>query len=950
MKDDLAYKEREIESLQKRVMELERELAEARAVISAFPSHGSEIVTAGEDGRAAEEDLRAARDEAMWLARLPGENPNPVARISTEGTILYCNPEAAKLPGWRLAVHEPLPLPFRRLIEQAITEGRVLEQDVLLGDRTYAVSVVPISGEPYVNMYGRDVTEHRKANEALIESERRHREISRLLELDQARLAAVLRHLPVGAWIVDQQGRLTGSNPEADRIWAGETPLLNSLEEFQRYVTWHPDSGELLKPEEYPLAVALRTRETVEPRELGIRRFDGSQGTVLASAAPIKDRQGQVTGAVWVSVDITDRKHAEEALRKSEERFAKAFHASPDAIVISRMSDGLIMEVNEGWSKLFGHEPEEVIGRTAFELNVYMYPEDRKELIGSLHERGYLKEFELQMRRKFGEVRQVSMSAERIEINGVTCVLSILRDITERKQSEQALRESEQRLNRAQEIAHLGSWELDLLTDKLIWSDEVYRIFGLQPQEFGATYGAFLEAVHPDDRAAVDDAYSSSIRDGRDRYEIEHRVVKRSSGEVRVVHEKCEHFRDPGGRIIRSIGMVHDITEQKQAEQALQESERRFHSLADSMPQLVWTALPDGTVDYYNQRYQEYQEIKSVEGTVWEWAPVLHPDDLEATVNAWRRSVETGETYQIEHRVRMADGSYRWHLSRGVPILDETRRVMRWFGTATDIHDLKLAEEQSKVYAERLEHSNRELEQFAFMASHDMQEPLRKIEMFGNLLQERAAGLNDTDRSYVARMRDAASRMREMVEGLLQLSRITTQGQAFAPVDLSQAVSQALLDLEIQIQRSGARVEIGALPVVEGDPLQLRQVLQNLLGNALKYHQPDTPPEVKVFSRADSEKVQIFVEDKGIGFDPQDAERIFQPFQRLVGRSQYEGNGIGLAICRRIVERHAGEIAAYSQPGQGSTFIVTLPIHQGRAIEEVGKDVSHANSGAPAGR
>jgi light-regulated signal transduction histidine kinase (bacteriophytochrome) len=312
--------------------------------------------------------------------------------------------------------------------------------------------------------------------------------------------------------------------------------------------------------------------------------------------------------------------------------------------------------------------------------------------------------------------------------------------------------------------------------------------------------------------------------------------------------------------------------------------------------------------------------------------------------------VETGETYQIEHRVRIADGSYRWHLSRGVPILDETGRVMRWFGTATDIHDLKLAEEQLKVYAERLEHSNRELEQFAFMASHDMQEPLRKIEMFGNLLQERGAGLNDTDRTYVDRMRDAASRMREMVEGLLQLSRITTQGQAFAAVDLSQAVSQVLLDLEIQIQRSGARVDAGALPVVEGDPLQLRQVLQNLIGNALKYHQPDIPPEVKVFSRGDSEQVQIFVEDKGIGFDPQDAERVFQPFQRLVGRSQYEGTGIGLAICRRIVERHAGEIAAYSQPGQGTTFIVTLPIQQGSAIEGVGKDVSHANSGAPAGR
>jgi PAS domain S-box-containing protein len=147
--------------------------------------------------------------------------------------------------------------------------------------------------------------------------------------------------------------------------------------------------------------------------------------------------------------------------------------------------------------------------------------------------------------------------------------------------------------------------------------------------------------------------------------------------------------------------MVHDITERKEAEDALRKSEQRFHSLADSMPQLVWTALPDGTVDYYNQRYQEYREIRQNQGE-WDWAPVLHPDDLQPTVEAWRHSVATGEIYQIEHRVRMADGSFRWHLSRGVPSFDETGTILRWFGTATDIHELKMAEEKLKVYADRL--------------------------------------------------------------------------------------------------------------------------------------------------------------------------------------------------------------------------------------------------------
>jgi PAS domain S-box-containing protein len=649
--------------------------------------------------------------------------------------------------------------------------------------------------------------------------------------------------------------------------------------------------------------------------------------------------------------DITERKQAEESLRKSEERFAKAFHASPNAIIISRLADGLIIEVNEGWSAIFGHKPNEVIGRTTPELGIYVNPEDRQKAIANLEENGFLRDFEVQMRLKSGEIRETSLSAERIELNGVPCLLAILRDITERKQAEQALRESERRLKRAQEIAHLGSWELDLIHNSLTWSDEVYRIFGLEPQQFAATYEAFLEAVHPDDRAAVDDAYAGSIEAGKDSYEIEHRVVSRTSGEVRIVHEKCEHFRDQSGKIIRSIGMVHDITERKQAEYALRESEERFRSLADSMPQLLWTALPDGTVDYYNQRYEEYQNIKQVGAKAWDWAPVLHPDDLQPTIRAWQHSLNTGETYQIEHRVRIADGSYCWHLSRGIPVYNENGDIIRWFGTATNIHDLKLAQEQLKDYAERLEHSNRELEQFAFMASHDLQEPLRKIEMFGDLLLERGISLNAQEREYLDRMRNAAGRMRDMVTGLLQLSRVTTQGRSFVSVDLSQVTADVLTDMEEKIRRTGAKVDYSILPVVEGDPVQLRQLMQNLIDNALKYHQPETPPHLRIHAKLLPEQAQILVEDKGIGFKQEDAERIFQPFQRLVGRSEYEGSGIGLAICRRIVERHAGKITVLSQPGHGTTFIITLPAaHPESARVDVRKDGNDETSSAASGR
>ncbi len=275
---------------------------------------------------------------------------------------------------------------------------------------------------------------------------------------------------------------------------------------------------------------------------------------------------------------------------------------------------------------------------------------------------------------------------------------------------------------------------------------------------------------------------------------------------------------------------------------------------------------------------------------------------------------------RVEKDVLLAERLYSVYV---IPILGEN--YLNLYGT--DITERKQIEKQLQVYAERLERSNQELEQFAFMASHDLQEPLRKIEMFGDLLLDESEGLNERGRNYLQRMRSAAERMHAMVEGLLKLSRVTIQGQPFVRVNLSQVCSEVLSDLEDQIRRTNGKLDFSPLTTVDGDPLQLRQLMQNLIGNALKYHPPEKPPEVKVYAKQLSDKIQIFVEDKGIGFEQKDAARIFQPFERLVGRSQYEGSGMGLAICRRIVERHGGQITARSQPGLGTTFTVTLPIH-----------------------
>ncbi len=292
----------------------------------------------------------------------------------------------------------------------------------------------------------------------------------------------------------------------------------------------------------------------------------------------------------------------------------------------------------------------------------------------------------------------------------------------------------------------------------------------------------------------------------------------------------------------------------------------------------------------------------------------------------------SGETFPAEMAMTIS-------LEQGEPVLSFFVR---------DISQRKRAEEEQARYAAELERSNRELEQFAYVASHDLQEPLRKIRMFSDRLEMKCAQmLDETGRECIRRMQSAAARMQALIDGLLSLSRVTTRAQSFVPVDLAQIAREVVSDLETQIERVGGRVEIGHLPAIQADPLQMRQLFQNLIGNALKFHRVDEPPVVRVHGRfvqgrerrrsggsLAEERCRIVVEDNGIGFEPRHSERIFGVFQRLHPRDVFEGTGVGLAICRRIVERHGGTITAQSTPGRGSTFEVVLPVVHPRSGKE----------------
>ncbi len=356
-----------------------------------------------------------------------------------------------------------------------------------------------------------------------------------------------------------------------------------------------------------------------------------------------------------------------------------------------------------------------------------------------------------------------------------------------------------------------------------------------------------------------------------------------------------------------------------------------------------------------------------------DWVQRIHPDDLKLVEENLSAAIAGGPPLNVEYRAVWPDATEHWLLVKGeITSYDEQNHPLRMIGVNIDISERKAAELQLALMYQNLQdlnatlelkveqrtevlrqlntelqRSNQELQDFAYVASHDLQEPLRKIQAFGNLLEEEFGSELGDGKAYIERMRNAATRMRVLIDDLLTFSRVTTKGAPFAQIDLNAIVRQVIDDVEPRLHATHGHIEAQPLPVIEADPGQMHQMLQNLIVNGLKFHRPDVPPNVRVFaetriiSSAELETTSpsteqyclISIEDNGIGFDEKYLDRIFTVFQRLHGKSDYEGTGIGLAVVRKIVERHSGTITAKSTIGKGTTFIITLPITQQKTKE-----------------
>ena len=383
-----------------------------------------------------------------------------------------------------------------------------------------------------------------------------------------------------------------------------------------------------------------------------------------------------------------------------------------------------------------------------------------------------------------------------------------------------------------------------------------------------------------------------------------------------------------------------DITARKKADDALRESEKRYRTLIATLPQRIFYKDVNSVFISVNPAFAADLNLTPQE-IVGKTDFDFFPKELaEKYIADDRRIILQKKTETIEE-INISCGKNRIVEVVKTPVIEEDGTVSGILGIFTDITERKIAEAKLRAFTTKLEKSNRELQDFAYIASHDLQEPLRKIVVFGERLRNRCIDkLTDDEKFYLDRMHEAGRRMQTLINDLLTFSRVTTQAHPFVPINLKNVIREVLIDLEMRIEQTKGKIEVGDMPVIEADQLQIRQLFQNLIGNSLKFHKLDVPPVINITSRilssaqlnkpGDTDWCEIIVKDNGIGFDPKYAERVFQMFFRLHNRTTYEGTGMGLAICKKIVERHNGEISAESTPGVGTTFRILLPVKQER--------------------
>ena len=619
--------------------------------------------------------------------------------------------------------------------------------------------------------------------------------------------------------------------------------------------------------------------------------------------------------------DVAEHKLAEEEQQQSEEHYRLLSETMLQGVVYQD-ANGTIISMNPAAERILGKRRDQFLGSSSVKEEHDTLRENGESFPGLEHPSMVALRTGQPVpavimgvfNPKTSGYRWISIGAVPVFRSGETCpyeVFTVFEDITERKRAENALRKSEERFKQMfrnhSAVMLLMEPESGEIIDANLAAENFY---GYTREGLLTLNISDINTLSPE---LIDTERHAALEGKRNHFIFPHRLA---DGDIRTVEVYSTPITVNNSTLLFSI--VHDITERKRAEDALRESESEFRSLAEAMPQIVWVTRPDGWNIFFNKQWMDYTGMTLEESCGHGWIKPFHPDDRQRAWDAWQNATQNNDVYSLECRLRRADGVYKWWLVRGLPVQDTKGTILKWFGTCTDIHELKQVEQE-------LQAKNTEMERFTYTVSHDLKSPLITIQSYaGMIAKDLETGKYERAGEDVKRIEGAAGKMTDLLNDLLQLSRVGRMMNEPSTIDMNRLVADTLMQLAGSLKQNQVEVVLQSdLPAVHGDPKRIAEVVQNLIENAIKYRGDQTAPRIEIGTRQEGTECVFFVSDNGKGIDPRHFEKVFGLFNKLDAES--EGTGVGLALVQRIIEVHGGRVWVESEgEGLGSCFCFTV--------------------------
>lgn len=691
-----------------------------------------------------------------------------------------------------------------------------------------------------------------------------------------------------------------------------------------------------------------------------VNPLNGTERILLAKGKALFDDKGEAYRFSGTGQDITEQVIAQRKLEESEEQLRFALEGGNLGFF-----DTYPQKLELNWSaktkELYGLAPDADVNWETFEKLIH--PDDfekSRNIMNEALQNVNCDFYENEYRTSSGNCRWLRVIGKiKFDESGMAQrVTGIVQDITEKKIADIKINESEKNFRMLADQTPMWIWLADNDVNILYANPELLKFVGIEHYS-DFTGKVWEKIVHPDDISVVYENYNNGAS-RRESFNFECRLRNFATGVYEWIFLRVV-ARCKADEFIGFIGTGINIHQQKTQLFALKESEERFRTLAETLPQLVWVTDEKANSEFLSKKWQEYsgQYLQTRE----DWGTIVHPDDLVGINNVWSDSLSTGQFYKSDVRLRSKNGEYKWFSVTGEPVRDANRKIVKWVGAFTDIHTEKsFSKELEKQVHERtkelsvakdnlihkndeLEKINKELESFAYVSSHDLQEPLRKIQTFSDrILEKENENLSESGKEYLRRMRMAGERMQQLIQDLLAYSRTKTTERKFESISLQRVLLDIKDDLKDEIKLKNVVFETNESCSIEVRiiPFQFRQLIYNLISNSIKFSKTDEQPVIKLICAVtDNSKIgnknliheqkyyHLKITDNGIGFKPDYKEKIFEIFQRLHGREEYTGTGIGLAIVKKIIENHNGFISADGEIGVGATFDIYIPTNLG---------------------